>query len=208
MEIRLPPEKLTRLRKELAGWKDRKKCKKRELLSLIGLLSHTCKAIRSGRSFLRRLIDLSTVPKHLEHYVRLNIEARSDVKELIPIVIAGAIWGPLWHGATVLAQCDNMAVVHILNHGSSKNQDAMHLVRALAFITAKFIVATLVKGVHNTQADALSCDNLPLFRSLNPQANQEGTPVPQSLLDILILSKPDWTSKHWTDLWSTTFGVG
>ena len=42
MEICLQPDKLTRLQKELAAWKDRKKCKKRELLSLIGLLSHAC----------------------------------------------------------------------------------------------------------------------------------------------------------------------
>ena len=170
--------------------------------------------VRSGRSFLRRLIDLSTIPKHLEHYVRLNPEARSDiewwaqysqvwngvsmmhlpnvaspgavltsdasgnwgcgaysgphwfmlpwtgsiadyhitVKELIPIVIVGAVWGSTWRGSTVLAQCDNMAVVHIVNHGSSKNHDAMHLARCLAFITAKFdfhVVASHIKGVHN-----------------------------------------------------------
>ena len=55
-------------------------CKKRELLSLIGLLSHACKEVRSGRSFLRRLIDLSTIPKHLEHYVHLNLEARSVIE--------------------------------------------------------------------------------------------------------------------------------
>ena len=130
------------------------------------------------------------------------------VKELIPIVIAGAIWWPLWRNTTVLAQCDNITVVNIINHGSSKNQDAMHLARCLAFITAKFdfhIVATHIKGVHNVQADALSRDNLPLFRSLHPQANQEGALIPQSLLDLLILSKTDWTSKRWTELWSTTF---
>ena len=80
MEIHLPPEKLTRLRKELAAWKAHKKCKKRELLSLIGLLFHACKVVRSGRSFLCRLIDLTMVPKHLEHYVRLNVDARSDIE--------------------------------------------------------------------------------------------------------------------------------
>ena len=223
--------------------------------------------VRSGRSFLRRLIELSTIPKHLEHYVRLNLEARSDiewwtqylqvwngvsimhlpnvaspgavltsdasgnwgcgaysgphwfmlpwtgsitdyhitVKELIPIVIAGAVWGSTWRGSTILAQCDNMAVVHIVNHGSSKNQDAMHLARCLAFITAKFdfhIVASHIKGAHNVRADALSRDNLSMFRSLHSQAEQEGTPVPQSLLD---LPKPDWTSQRWTELWTTTF---
>ena len=63
MEIRLPPEKLDRLRGELTTWRKWKAGKKRELLSLIGQLSHTCKAIRTGRSFLRGLIDLSMAPK-------------------------------------------------------------------------------------------------------------------------------------------------
>ena len=80
MEIRLPPEKLTHLQEEIAAWRACKKCKKRELLSLIGLLSHACKVVQSGRSFLRRLIDLSTIPQHLEPYVRLNLEARSDIE--------------------------------------------------------------------------------------------------------------------------------
>ena len=80
METRLPLEKLAHLRKELTTWKSRKECKKRDLLSLIALLSHACKVVRSGRSFLCRLIDLSMVPKHLEHYVRLNSEARSDIE--------------------------------------------------------------------------------------------------------------------------------
>ena len=79
METQLPLEKLAHLQKELTIWKSRKACKKRDL-SLIGLLSHTCKVVCSGRYFLRRLIDLSMVPKHLEHYVRLSSEARSDIE--------------------------------------------------------------------------------------------------------------------------------
>ena len=273
LECRLPAEKLARLREELVKWREKKNCKKRELLSLIGILSHACKVVRSGRSFLRRLIDLSTVPKHLEHYVRLNHDARSDIewwirystiwngvsmmhlpdqsnpsfsltsdasgswgcgafsgsrwfmlpwtketepyhitaKELVPIVIAGAVWGRQWRGTTVLAHCDNLAVVHIVNQGSSRNRDAMHLARCLAFITAKFefhLTATHIKGANNVKADALSRDNLQLFRLLHPQANLEGSLIPQPLLDLVLLSRPDWTSKHWTELWNTTFGAG
>lgn len=131
-------------------------------------------------------------------------------KELIPIVIAGALWGRHWRGTTVQAYCDNMAVVHIVNHGSSKNRDAMHLARCLAFITAKFdfyMIASHIKGANNTKADALSRDNLQLFRSLHPQAEPEGAQIPQPLLDLLVLSRPDWTSKRWTELWNTTFGM-
>ena len=32
-------------------------------------------------------------------------------KELLPIIVATAIWGPSWRGATVLCHCDNEAVV-------------------------------------------------------------------------------------------------
>ena len=77
MEIR---DKLKWIKEELSASRDRKACKKRELLSLIGLLFHACKAVRAGRSFLRTLIDLSMVPHHLDHYVRLSIDARSDIE--------------------------------------------------------------------------------------------------------------------------------
>ena len=43
LEVRLPPEKLHRMRADLARWRGRKACRQRELLSLIGVLSHACK---------------------------------------------------------------------------------------------------------------------------------------------------------------------
>ncbi len=95
-----------------------------------------------------------------------------------------------------------MAVVSIVNHGSTRNEDAMHLARCLAFIADKFdfhMEAMHIKGVVNTRADALSRDNL-LFRL---QADKEAIPIPEPLLDLLILSKPDWTSRRWTELWSS-----
>lgn len=256
MVIRLPLEKLTQLRKDLTRWRERRACTKQELLSLIGQLSHACKAVRAGRSFLRRLIDLSMGPKRLDHYVRLNAEVRSDiewwaqyasawngmamthvlnrsapgavvtsdasgqwgcgaysgpnwfvlewagpisdfhitVKELVPIVVAGALWGPTWQGTTVLARCDNTAVVSIINQGTSKNVVAIHIARCLAFISTKFnfhIVAEHVRGVDNVSADALSRNNLGTLRLLYPQANQEQSVIPQSLLDLLVTHRPD-----------------
>ena len=56
------------------------------------------------------------------------------VKELAPIVVACAIWGPLWRGKTILCRCDNAAVVAIVRSGSPKNNLAMHLMRCLSFI--------------------------------------------------------------------------
>ena len=48
--IRLPVEKLERLQSLLRSWGDRKSCTRKELESLIGLLNHACKVVRSGRA--------------------------------------------------------------------------------------------------------------------------------------------------------------
>ena len=78
--IRLPEEKLQRMRSTLERWRGMKSCKKRDLLSIIGVLSHASKAIRAGRSFLRQLIDLSTGIRQLHRHIRLNREARADLE--------------------------------------------------------------------------------------------------------------------------------
>ena len=44
LEIRLAQDKLHGLLEALSSWRGRKACRKRELLSLIGSLSHACKA--------------------------------------------------------------------------------------------------------------------------------------------------------------------
>ena len=75
----LPPEKLDRLKLLIASWRCRKGCRKRELLSLIGQLQHACRVVRAGRTFLLRMIDLSSVPKELDHWVRLNRAFQSDL---------------------------------------------------------------------------------------------------------------------------------
>ena len=79
-EIRLPQEKLQKLRATLGSWRGRKACKKRELLSLIGSLTHAGRAARPSRSYLRRLIDLLSSTRHLDQFVRLNREARADLE--------------------------------------------------------------------------------------------------------------------------------
>ena len=53
------------------------------------------------------------------------------IKELLPIVVASAIWGKEWTGKQVLFRCDNAAVVAIINSGQSKHPLAMHYTRLL-----------------------------------------------------------------------------
>ena len=73
--LRLPKVKLDDLLSELDKWSIKKKCTKRELLSLIGVLSFATKVVKAGRTFLRRLIDLSTVVSRLGHHISLNTQA-------------------------------------------------------------------------------------------------------------------------------------
>ena len=108
----------------------------------------------------------------------------------------------------MLVWCENIAEVSMINHGSSSNRDVMHLACCLAFIKAKLefeLFATPFPGVHNPIADALSHNHMDLFHSLLPQADAIPTAIPEALLDLLIVSRPDWTSRHWTELWSTIF---
>ena len=60
IETSLPDDKLHELLSELHSWSSCKKCRKGELLSLIGQLKFACRIIPAGRIFLCRLIDLST----------------------------------------------------------------------------------------------------------------------------------------------------
>ena len=72
MEIRLPADKLARLQALIWRWREKKACIKRDLLSLIGHLQQASRVIPSGRSFLRRMIDVSKSVPELHHHIRLN----------------------------------------------------------------------------------------------------------------------------------------
>ena len=123
------------------------------------------------------------------------------VKELAPIVVAAIIWREDWRGKTILARSDNSAVVAIIRGGMSRNSQAANITRCLTFLSAVYqfkLLATHVRGIHNILADALSRNNLHLFQSLNPQADERATPIPESVLDLVLLQEPDWTTRNWT----------
>ena len=85
-QLRLPQEKLRDITQLLSHWISTghggKPCPtgtKRDLLSLIGLLNHAATVVRPGRTFLRSLIEASTLVKHLEHHITLRAQARADI---------------------------------------------------------------------------------------------------------------------------------
>ena len=161
LELRLPREKLQRLVELI-----------RELLSVIGQLQHACRVVRPGRTFLRRMIELSTSAHELHHHIRLNRGFQSDlewwglflaewngvsmmvatgrnvpqavmtsdasghwgcgafssagdwfqcqwpqawatvhitIKELLPVVLACAVWGQQWRGKTIRCRSETVS---------------------------------------------------------------------------------------------------
>ena len=171
------------------------------IFSLIGNLSHAAKIITPGRIFLRRMIDVAHRVKHLNHWVHLNHEFKSDLAwwqtfvdtwdglgmmksvaanwtprftfstdasgswgcgacwgdkwiqcawngmwqdvsiattELLPILLAVAMWGVFWWGNQVLVQCDNMAIVQIIATNTSTDPVIIHLLRRLHFFSAYY----------------------------------------------------------------------
>ena len=270
MSLSVPHDKLVSIKESVSRWRGLKACRKHDLLTLIGVLSHASKVVYASRIFLHRLIDLSTMAKKPDHFIRLNAEAWSDlqwwaqfmelwngvamlpsvirqppahtltsdasgswgcgtftgsawfllqwagmlkdahivVKELVPIVIASALWAHQWRGKTIEVLSDNTAAVFVVNNNSSKDKEIAHLLRCLAIMQASFqfqLRARHLPGTNNTVADALFYNNLTLFHSLHPQADQAPTSIPLDLISLLVREKPDWMSHHWMTLWTSIF---
>ena len=85
------------------------------------------------------------------------------VKELVPIVVAAALWGRNWHNLHVRFHSDNMPIVLILQNHSASNLTAHYLLRCFYFYTAYYqfdYSIEHVSGIRKLAADALSRDNL------------------------------------------------
>jgi hypothetical protein len=79
MELRISEERLAAVKLELSKWIDKKTGSKRELLSLLGKLVFVSKVISPGRTFMRRLYNLTMNLKHLHYKVQLSRDAREDI---------------------------------------------------------------------------------------------------------------------------------
>ena len=81
----------------LQQWRERKKCTKRELLSLIDSLSFASKVVKPGRMFMRRLIELSTSVTLIHHRVTLNAESKADIQWWLDFL-------PDWNGVSTIQE--------------------------------------------------------------------------------------------------------
>ena len=263
LELRLPPEKLEKLKGLVTRWRKRRSCSKRELQSLAGHLNHACKVVRPGRRFLRGIFGLISQFGKRDHMIRLNAAFRADlewwhifvsswngvsmmgresllipgveiwsdasgswgcgavwdlqwlqvkrsdwpsfttatiaVKELLPIIVAAAIWGQAWGGSTVMCHCDNQGVVAAVRGGYCKDPAMAHMLRCLFFLEAKFgfsLSAEHVSGKDNGAADAISRNKLDTFFKLVPKAHPAACQAPAGLVEKLV-AQGHWTSDDW-----------
>ena len=72
-QLRLPADKLSQLTTDINCWRNRRSCTKRQLLSLIGSLSHASVLVGLSSD------NLSSTVSELHHHIRLNHAARADI---------------------------------------------------------------------------------------------------------------------------------
>ena len=119
------------------------------------------------------------------------------------LLLATMVWGKEWSGQVVECNCDNEAMVGVLQSGSAKDRHMAHFLRWLYFVQAKYqfsIRGKHIPGVQNPITDALSRNRMQVFLNLL-QAQSRPTNVPPSILKELTDTK-QWTSDTWTAWWS------
>lgn len=79
MEARLPSDKIARIGTILDSFVHKKSVTKRELLSILGHMNFASRVILPGRSFVSRLITLSTTASQLHHHLALTAAVRADL---------------------------------------------------------------------------------------------------------------------------------
>ena len=265
LQLRLPADKVSRLKGLLEVWQSQKSCTRKELESFTGHLAHAAMVIRQGRIFLRSLFSLLSATAKQHFYIRLNISVRADLrwwhhflqtwngssflplpvpshhvysdasgnfgcgafcdrigwfqeqwppswslidiapKELLPIVIAAALWGHLWTGSHVCFHSDNMAVVAVL---AKRTANDPLLIQLLCYFYSAYhgfhYTAVHIPGSLNIAADALSRGVIHDFTSFIPQITLTSTTVPSLVRDTLINKTPDWLWDNWTRLFTAS----
>ena len=133
-------------------------------------------------------------------------EQQIAVKELIPVVIAAAVWGKHWKGLNVKCHSGRQAVVAVMQARTSRVPYIMHLLHCLSFIEARFelsMTAEYIPSRRNDLADDLSRNRLASFFQKAAWPTSEPTAILLLLKDLLLREKPDWLSQNWTRLFSS-----
>lgn len=108
-------------------------------------------------------------------------------QELFAIVVACQIWHKDLSNKRIIFNCDNEAVVTMINSKRSRIPRVMDLLRYLTLLSLNhniYIRARHIAGKNNEIADSLSRFQQQRFRSLAPSADPAPCSVPQALLKL------------------------
>ena len=78
-EARLPRDKIVKCQTQIQQMMLKSKATLKAIQSLVGLLNFACQVVSPGRSFLRRLIDITMGIQKPNYYVRINKEVKKDL---------------------------------------------------------------------------------------------------------------------------------
>lgn len=79
-ETILPENKIVRITSIISSFIDKKRCTKRELLSLLGHLNFAARVIIPGRSFISYLLSLAASARKLHHRISLSASCTLELK--------------------------------------------------------------------------------------------------------------------------------
>ena len=102
------------------------------------------------------------------------------VKELIPIVVAAALWGRIWYKSLICFHTDNIAVVAILRNRTGSSPIVLHLLQCLYFYTLYYQLEYIAE-VHRYLTSSLAPSIVATYRSAVKVA---GTFSPTQLLTM------------------------
>ena len=108
-------------------------------------------------------------------------------KELLPIILSCAVWGPALSGYGVEFKCDNQSVVESIKKESSKEPTTMHHFSIR-------VTVSRIPGVANVAADQLSRNKSKEFLQANPHISSIPVAIPTPLLKLVSPQMQDWTS--------------
>jgi hypothetical protein len=110
-----------------------------------------------------------------------------QLMEMFPVAVALYMWGHLLQHKKLVFYCDNLRIVHAINHSSAKCPKMMDIIR---FIVLKSLQYNLIikmehlAGINNTYCDQLSRGQIQAFKEGCTQVNNEPDTIPQSVWKI------------------------
>ena len=111
-----------------------------------------------------------------------------NVEELFAIVTAIFAWGKEWRDMSIVLYTDNKPITQIWHTGATQNKEMMCLIRYLLYCLAQRNVNIRLEhvyGYNNRKADYLSRLQVKTFKETTPTAEEDATPIPPEVWDIL-----------------------